>query len=57
MPPVPTFYTRPQTNADLVTQTVARSLDVLGIEVAALKRWPTDDNDIPVNTLSDDADI
>jgi 4-hydroxy-3-polyprenylbenzoate decarboxylase len=43
MPPVPAFYIRPQTIADLVTQTVARSLDVLGIEVAALKRWPTED--------------
>jgi 4-hydroxy-3-polyprenylbenzoate decarboxylase len=42
MPPVPTFYTRPETIADLVTQTAARALDVLGIEVEALKRWPTD---------------
>jgi flavin prenyltransferase len=57
MPPVPTFYTRPQTIADLVTQTVARSLDVLGIEVAALKRWPVDDNEKPINPLGSDADI
>jgi flavin prenyltransferase len=42
MPPVPAFYTRPETIADLVTQTAARALDVLGIDVAALKRWPTD---------------
>jgi 4-hydroxy-3-polyprenylbenzoate decarboxylase len=43
MPPVPTFYTRPATIDDLVTQTTARALDVLGIAVAALKRWPTED--------------
>lgn len=43
MPPVPAFYTRPRTISDLVTQTAARALDVLGIEMAALERWPLDD--------------
>jgi len=42
MPPVPAFYTHPQTIGDLVTQTAARALDILGVEVGALKRWPTD---------------
>ena len=55
MPPVPAFYTRPQTVADIVTQTVARSLDVLGIEVAALKRWPADDTSA-ANMLDNDAE-
>jgi flavin prenyltransferase len=40
MPPVPAFYTRPATVEELVTQTAARALDVLGIEVPALERWP-----------------
>jgi 4-hydroxy-3-polyprenylbenzoate decarboxylase len=47
MPPVPAFYTRPRTIADIVTQTAARALDVLGIEVAALERWPTDHSPAP----------
>ena len=53
MPPVPTFYTRPATIADIVTQTAARALDVLGIEVDALKRWPTDAT--PMIEADDDA--
>ena len=40
MPPVPAFYLRPASVAELVTQSVARALDVLGIEVGELKRWP-----------------
>lgn len=40
MPPVPAFYTRPASVAELVRQSAARALDVLGIDVAALKRWP-----------------
>jgi flavin prenyltransferase len=40
MPPVPAFYTRPASVEEIVTQTAARALDVLGISVPALKRWP-----------------
>lgn len=39
MPPVPVFYTRPQTIAELVDQTVGRVLDLWGLEVPGLKRW------------------
>ena len=42
MPPVPSFYTRPKSVAEIITQTAARALDVLGLDVAALKRWPTE---------------
>ena len=42
MPPVPAFYTRPATVEDIAMQTVARALDVLGISVPALKRWPVE---------------
>src|SRR5436190_21631839 len=39
MPPAPVFYTRPQSIAELVDQTVGRVLDIWGIEIAGLKRW------------------
>ena len=39
MPPVPAFYHRPTTIADLVDQTVARALDLFGLEVPGVKRW------------------
>ncbi|MCB1503594.1 MAG: UbiX family flavin prenyltransferase [Hyphomicrobiaceae bacterium] len=39
-PPVPAFYTRPQTIDDIVTQIAARSLSFLGVDVeVSLKRW------------------
>ena len=38
MPPVPAFYNRPETIADLVDQTVSRVLDLWDIDVG-LKRW------------------
>jgi flavin prenyltransferase len=40
MPPVPAFYTRPATIDEIATQTAARALELLGITVPALKRWP-----------------
>lgn len=39
MPPVPAFYSKPETIDELVEQTVGRALDQFGIEVASLKRW------------------
>src|SRR5215475_8863144 len=39
MPPAPVFYTRPQSIAELVDQTVGRVLDLWGIEIPELKRW------------------
>jgi 4-hydroxy-3-polyprenylbenzoate decarboxylase len=39
MPPLPSFYTRPTSIADMVRQTAARALDVMGIEVPGLQRW------------------
>ncbi|HTV97018.1 MAG TPA: UbiX family flavin prenyltransferase [Steroidobacteraceae bacterium] len=43
MPPVPAFYTRPATIEDIARQTAARALDLLGIAVPALKRWPAEE--------------
>ena len=38
-PPVPGFYQRPQTIADLVDHTVSRVLDLLGLPTADAARW------------------
>lgn len=43
MPPVPAFYTRPQTVSDIVDDTVGRVLQRLGFAVADLvEEWPGD---------------
>ena len=39
MPPMPVFYTKPQSVADIVDQTVGRVLDLWGLEMPGLKRW------------------
>ena len=39
MPPVPAFYSRPQTIDDLVMQTVGRALDLFEIDAQVVKRW------------------
>ena len=39
MPPVPAFYTRPQSIMDVVDHTVGRVLDLFEIENALAKRW------------------
>lgn len=41
-PPVPAFYTNPESIDDLVTQTVARALDLFEIDCTDLKRWGED---------------
>jgi len=38
-PPVPAFYTAPQSIDDIVTQTVSRCLDLFDVETDELKRW------------------
>src|SRR5688572_20083435 len=39
MPPVPAFYTKPQTLDDVVNHTVARLLDQFGIDAPGMARW------------------
>lgn len=41
-PPVPAFYARPENIDELVTQTVARALDMFDIDCTQLKRWGVD---------------
>jgi len=38
-PPLPSFYHKPQTIDDIVDHTVARVIDLLGIEQAGAPRW------------------
>lgn len=38
-PPVPAFYTNPQTIDDIVDQAVGRVLDLFGIDVGWVDRW------------------
>ena len=39
MPPVPAFYTQPQSVDDIVNQTVGRVLDQFGVDSGLVKRW------------------
>ena len=38
-PPVPAFYTRPQTLEDIVDHSLGRVLDLFGIEAGVVRRW------------------
>lgn len=39
MPPVPAFYSRPQTIDDIVDHSVGRVLDLFGVDNSLVKRW------------------
>ncbi|MFT5657457.1 MAG: 4-hydroxy-3-polyprenylbenzoate decarboxylase [Gammaproteobacteria bacterium] len=41
-PPMPAFYTRPQTIDDLVNHSVGRVLDLFDIDIEGMKRWGLD---------------
>jgi len=38
-PPLPAFYSKPQTVADIVDHSVGRVLDLMGIDSGLVKRW------------------
>src|SRR6201987_5917966 len=38
-PPVPAFYAKPQTLAEMVDQTLGRVLDLFGLETGTVRRW------------------
>ena len=38
-PPVPAFYAKPQTIAEMIDQTLGRVLDLFGLETGMVKRW------------------
>jgi len=39
MPPVPAFYTNPETLDDVINHTCGRALDLFDIDTTAVKRW------------------
>ena len=39
LPPMPAFYSKPRSLADIVEHTVARMLDQFGVEVPGAQRW------------------
>lgn len=41
-PPVPAFYARPETLADMVDHTLGRVLDLFGLETGGVRRWRED---------------
>ena len=42
-PPVPAFYSHPASIDDLVTHSVGRVLDLFGLDLDGLRRWPVED--------------
>jgi 4-hydroxy-3-polyprenylbenzoate decarboxylase len=38
-PPVPAFYAKPQTIAEMIDQTLGRILDLFGLDVGTVRRW------------------
>lgn len=44
MPPVPAFYARPETLDEMVTHTVGRALDVVGLDHDLIQRWGGEDD-------------
>jgi 4-hydroxy-3-polyprenylbenzoate decarboxylase len=46
-PPVPAFYAKPQTLAEMIDHTLGRILDLFGLETGTVRRWgepPTEEN-------------
>jgi 4-hydroxy-3-polyprenylbenzoate decarboxylase len=46
-PPVPAFYSRPQSLEDMIDHTLGRILDLFGLETGKLRRWGEDSPDTP----------
>jgi 4-hydroxy-3-polyprenylbenzoate decarboxylase len=38
-PPVPAFYAKPQTIAEMIDQTLGRALDLFGLDSGVVRRW------------------
>ncbi|HCJ29412.1 MAG TPA: aromatic acid decarboxylase, partial [Pseudomonas sp.] len=46
-PPVPAFYTKPASLAEMVDHTLGRVLDLFDIELGVVKRWRETPEDLP----------
>src|SRR6185436_16197090 len=53
LPPVPAFYAKPGSVADIVDQTVGRILDQLGVEHALSPRWGEEKGTVPFSRTRD----
>jgi flavin prenyltransferase len=40
-PPIPSFYHQPESVRDLIDHSIGRALDLFGLEMPWMKRWPT----------------
>src|SRR6201996_236437 len=54
-PPVPAFYSRPESIADMVDHTVGRVLDLFDIDVGAVTRWGENESRAPRRLRADDS--
>ena len=46
-PPVPAFYSRPESLEDMIDHTLGRVLDMFGLETGKLRRWGEDNPETP----------
>lgn len=46
-PPVPAFYSRPESIEDMIDHTLGRVLDMFGLETGKLRRWGEENPDAP----------
>tara|TARA_Y100001960_G_scaffold305183_1_gene359085 strand:+ start:1557 stop:2189 length:633 start_codon:yes stop_codon:yes gene_type:complete len=53
MPPVPAFYTRPDSIDEVVDHTIGRALDLFGVDVGLVHRWgeSSGDNTTPLRVV------
>jgi 4-hydroxy-3-polyprenylbenzoate decarboxylase len=53
MPPVPSFYAKPQTIDDVINHTIGRALDLFDIDTGLVRRWgeESDDGGRPVRAF------
>jgi len=56
MPPVPAFYTRPESLDDIVNQSVSRALDLFDVDSGLTRRWGEDLGEVPGNRRNDPSD-
>ena len=53
-PPLPAFYAKPTTLAEMVDQSVGRALDLFGLSWAPVKRWGRDVGPVQGQSLTTD---
>ncbi len=56
-PPVPAFYAKPQSLAEMIDQTLGRMLDLFGLDAGTVRRWgePAEEGTRPLRAKSERA--